>query len=326
LEARERLRRADRDKDYGKGLGVLIADFDDDGRPDIYVANDRNPHYLFHNNGDKTFTDVGLAAGVSLSAAGREQAGMGVDAGDYDNDGNMDLVVTNFSDDYNTVYHNDGGGRFTDVTPKSGTAQRSFPYVGWGTKLADFDNDGSLDWIIANGHVFPEIDGMQMMYGTFSYRQPTLLWRGDGRGGWRDIGQASGVEDAPLRVNRGLAVGDLNNDGKLDVVIVAQGDPPTLLMNRGPAGNWLMIKLRGTRSNRSAVGARVTAKMGALTQMREVKSGDSYLSQSDQRVHFGLGPRTTVDELTVRWPSGHLQTLRNVAGNRILDLTEPRVP
>jgi len=304
------------------GLGVMWLDYDDDGRPDLYVANDRNPNFLFHNDGNGTFSEVALVKGAAVSASGREQAGMGVDAGDYDNDGRLDIVVTNFSEDYNTLYHNEGG-HFTDVTLKSGTMQASYPYVGWGTKLADFDNDGLLDWIVADGHVFPQIDGRQTMFGHFAYRQPSLLFRNRGGGEFEDVSAASGVGAAPLRVNRGLIVGDIDNDGWLDVVQSALDEGPTVLMNRGRTGNWLEIKLHGTKSNRSAIGARVTARLGVATQIREVKSGDSYLSQSDQRVHFGLGSAAKIDELRIRWPSGRVQTLTGVAANRILELTEP---
>ena len=310
----------------GYGMGVIWADVNDDGRLDIYVANDRNPNYLFLNNGDRTFTESGMLSGSALSAAARAQAGMGVDAGDYDNDGRLDLAVTNFSDDYNTIYRSGGSGRFTDVTLRTGTIASSYPFVGWGTKFFDADNDGWLDWVVANGHVFPTIDGEQTIYGRYAYKQPTLLFRNTGTGSFQDISAASGVAGAPLRSNRGLAVGDIDNDGRVDIIVSALDDRPTLLRNAGPAGNWLSLSLKGTISNRNAVGARITIRAGGITQTRHVASGDSYLSQSDRRVHVGLGAATAADEIAIRWPGGQRQTLSKVPANQVVAITEPAAP
>jgi len=307
----------------GYGMGVLWLDVNEDDKPDLYVANDRNPNYLFTNNGDGTFTETGMLSGAAVSAAGKAQAGMGVDAGDYDNDGHLDLVVTNFSDDYNTLYRGEGSTRFGDVTVRSGTASVGYPYVGWGTKLADMNNDGRVDWVVANGHVFPRIDGEQTIFGAYAYREPTLLFLNRGGGIFEDASKTSGINDAPLRSNRGLATGDIDNDGRLDVVMSAIDDGPTLLHNVTEMGHWLLLDLKGTVSNRGAIGARITARTGGLVQTRLVVSGDSYLSQSDRRVHLGLGAAASAEEITIRWPSGQRQTLRDVAGNRVLVVTEP---
>ena len=305
------------------GMGVVWLDANEDGKPDLYVANDRNPNYLFLNNGDKTFTETGMLSGAAVSAAARAQAGMGIDVGDYDNDGRLDLAVTNFADDYNTIYHAEGSGHFADATLRTGTVSASYPFVGWGTKFFDADNDGWLDWIVANGHVFPQIDGQQTIYGNYAYKQPALLFRNAGNGSFQDVSASSRVAAAPRRSNRGLAVGDVDNDGRVDVMLSALDEGPTLLRNLGPAGNWLTLSLKGTASNRSAIGARLTIRTGTRTQTRQIMSGDSYLSQSDRRVHVGLGSAAAADQITITWPSGQRQTLTNLAANRIVQVTEP---
>ena len=295
-------------------LGVMWLDYNNDGKLDIYVANDESPNYLLRNNGNNTFTDIAELSGVAVDNAGYPKGGMGVDAGDYNNDGTLDIVVTNFAEEYNTIYKN-LGDVFTDATdPITSTA--SYPSIGWGTKLADFDTDGYLDWIVVNGHL-PQMKDV-------SDHQPTLLFQNISGRGFKDVSLNSGLDVATKRLDRGLAVGDLNNDGLPDVLKLALNDTPMLFINRSSRGNWLGIKLRGTRSNRSAIGARVSATSGSLRQVREVKSGDSYLSQSDLRVHFGLGLHTQVDELMIRWPSGTVQKLANVGVNRIIEVQEPR--
>ncbi|MBI4473544.1 MAG: CRTAC1 family protein [Acidobacteria bacterium] len=305
------------------GMGVVWGDFDNDGNLDIYVANDRHPNYLFHNNGNKTFSEIGAKAGAALSAGGRAQAGMGVDSGDYDNDGDLDLLVTNFSEDYNTIYRNDGKGNFTDVTPFSNTTQSSWLYVGWGTQWFDADLDGALDFIVANGHVFPQVDGkVATIAGPLRYKQRALLYRNTGNNRFEEIGATVGFAGLPPRVSRGLAMGDLNNDGRLDAVIGNLDDSPMVLADRGRPGNWLLVKLRGTVSNKSAIGARVIVRAGSLTQIREVKSGGSYNSQSDFRLHFGLGSNVRVDEIVIRWPGGTVQAVKNVPANRTMEIQE----
>ena len=302
------------------GLGVIWSDYDSDGDMDLFVANDSMPNFLFQNNGDGTFTEVGLLAGVALSEDGREQASMGVDFGDYDNDGDMDLIVTNFSEDYDTLYRNEGGGRFIDVSYQAGIGEVTWPYLAWGIQFVDLDLDGFLDVVIANGHVYPEVDKYDL--GT-KYRQRKLLFHNRGDGRFEEQGTAAGKPFQELTAGRGLAVGDVNNDGRMDLLAANLDEGPSLLLNRGASGNWLFLKLVGTASNKSAIGTRVTARTGDRIQTREVRSGGSYQSQSDLRVHFGLGASREVDELSIRWPSGRRQTMKHVAGNQILTIREP---
>jgi hypothetical protein len=305
------------------GLGAVWGDYDDDGRPDLFVGNDSLPAYLFHNNGNGTFREMALTAGVAVREDGREQADMGVDFGDYDNDGKLDLIVTTFSDDYKTLFHNDGNGHFSDVSRSAGLIQPTWNLLGWGVQFADLNNDGYLDIVMANGHVFPEVD--QHSFAT-KYRQQPSYFQNLKNGRFRDAGAGAGPAFQEAGASRGLAVGDLNNDGFLDVVISNLDAQPFVIQNPGEAGNWLLLKLRGTASNRDAVGARVTLKAGGETQTREVKSGGSYQSHSDFRVHFGLGGAEFADELTVRWPSGSSQTLKHVRARQILEIEETAAP
>lgn len=294
-------------------LGVMWLDFDNDGDQDIFVANDESPNYLLRNNGNRTFTEIAELSGVAIDNTGFPKGGMGVDAGDYNNDGTLDIVVTNFAEEYNTLYKN-LGDVFADATDPV-TSAASYPHIGWGTKLADFDADGYLDWIVVNGHL-PQIHDA-------SDRQPSLLFHNLAGRTFRDVSRGSGIDVAPRRRDRGLVVGDLDNDGRPDVLKLALNDRPMVFLNRSAGGHWLGVKLRGTRSNRSAIGARLSARSGPLRQLREVRSGDSYLSQSDLRVHFGLGPHEKVDELVIRWPSGALQRLTDLEANRIIEVEEP---
>ena len=300
-------------------LGVVWGDYDNDGDLDLFVANDSTPNFLFRNNGDKTFTEIALQAGVALSEDGREQACMGVDFGDYDNDGDLDLIVTNFSEDYNTLYRNDGNGRFTDVSFAAGIAEVSWQYLGWGAQFVDFDLDGFVDMVVANGHVYPEVD--QHDIGT-TYRQRNHLYRNLRNGKFEEIGVKAGPGFQEVRSSRGLAVGDVNNDGQMDLLIANLDETPSLLLNKKASGNWILLKLKGRKSNRSAIGARATLKTGAMTQMREVKSGGSYQSQSDLRLHFGLGAYKRIDELKIRWTDGHFQILKDVPANQIVFIEE----
>ncbi len=299
-------------------LGVVWGDYDNDGDPDLFVANDSTPNYLFRNNGDKTFSEVALQAGVAVSDDGREQASMGADFGDYDNDGDLDLIITNFSEDYHTLYRNDGQGRFTDVSFISGIAEPSWKYLGWGARFADLDLDGYPDIVAASGHVYPEVDTHQIG----AYRQLNQVYRNLRNGKFELATKELGPGFEELHSSRGLATGDLNNDGQIDIIIANLDEAPSLLMNKGVPGNWLEVKLKGVRSNRSAIGARVTIHTSSMTELREVKSGSSYQSQSDLRLHFGLGPAKVVDELQVRWPDGAVQTLMKIRGNQILTIEE----
>ena len=298
------------------GLGVTWADYDDDGHSDVYVANDSTPNFLLRNNGDKTFEEVALIAGVALSADGKEQAGMGVDFGDYDNDGDLDLIVTNFSDDYNTLYRNLGSGEFADVSYRSGLGEPTWLKLSWGAQFADFDRDGFLDIAIANGHVYPEVDSHEF---GISYRQPNSIFLNQRDGTFMHVDPAP---RSPAYSSRGLATGDVNNDGAIDLLIANVDAPPSLLLGRPAGGHWLLLDLRGAAANRAAIGARVTVKSGGLVQMREVRSGGSYQSQSDLRLHFGLGDYDLVDEVRIRWPGGREQVLKSVKADQILRIAE----
>lgn len=300
------------------GLGVVWADYDNDGDQDIYVANDSTANYLFQNNGDKTFSEVALLVGVALSANGSEQAGMGVDFGDYDNDGLMDLAVTNFSDDYNALYRNEGDGLFLDVSYKAGLAEPTWAKLSWGIQFADLDLDGDLDIVIADGHVYPEVDRHDF---GLRYRQPNSVFLNNGDGSLRPVGLLPG--DSRAESSRGLAIGDINNDGALDILIANLDAAPTLLEGSSSGKHWLMVELVGTTSNRSAIGARVTVETSAGSQIREVRSGGSYQSQRDLRVHFGLGDIEEVDLLRIRWPNGTEQRMEGVESDRIVRVKEP---
>jgi hypothetical protein len=303
------------------GLGVAWSDVDNDGRPDLFVANDSLPNYLFHNDGKGKFTESALAAGVALRDDGREQAGMGVDFGDYDNDGNLDLILTTFSDDYKTLFRNTGTGHFEDVTSRAGLVQPTWNLLSWGVQFVDINNDGYPDIVMANGHVYPEVD--QHKFVT-TYRQHPSVFLNQKNGQFKDIGESLGPAFQLAESSRGLAAGSLTNDGSIDLVITNLDSQPWIIKNPGGSGSWLLLKLVGTVSNRDAIGARVTVKTGSLKQLQEVKGGGSYQSQSDFRLHFGLGQSKSVDEIEIRWPTGNLQKLLNVKGNQVLTIEEPR--
>lgn len=310
-------------QDPGKyGFGVLFSDLDNDGWPDIYVAHDLNPNFFFRNNRDGTFSEIGLRAGVALSGDGRPQGSMGVDIGDYNNDGHFDIFVTNFSHDYNTLYQNNKDGTFTDVSLSSGLGQRFQPYVGWGTAFVDLDNDGLLDVFIANGHVLPQADSLGL---GEKYHQPKQVFKNLGNGRFREVTREIGGGLLLERSSRGAAFGDYDNDGDLDILVVNLNGRPTLLRNEGGNRNhWITLKLVGTKSNRDAIGARVTAKIGGGMQAAEVRSGGSYISHNDMRVHFGLGDATRIDALEVRWPSGLIESFKDLTADRFYVITEGR--
>ena len=302
------------DPDGYYGLGVIASDFDGDGLVDIYVANDSTPNFLYHNNGDRTFKDIGFNSGTAVNENGSEQGSMGVTLGDYDHDGKLDLFVTNFDDDYNTLYHNDGHGSFTDVSYAAKVAAVSLPYVGWGTKFFDYDNDGWVDLLVVNGHVYPQLP---------TYRQRNLVHHNNRDGTFTEVGAQLGAPFAEKRTGRGAAFGDIDNDGDVDVIINNLDGTPQLLRNEGGnANNSVLIKLIGTKSNRDGIGARVTVVAGDLKQLDEVHSGDSYLSQSDMRLPFGLEKRTKIDLIEVHWPSGVVDKIANVNANKILTIKE----
>jgi enediyne biosynthesis protein E4 len=295
------------DPDGYYGLGVLWLDYDKDGCLDLYVANDSSPSLLYHNNCKGGFTEVGAAAGVAYSGDGREQAGMGIDSADYDNDGWPDIIKTNFSDDSNNLYHNDGNGEFTDSAGPAGFGPVSIPFLGFGAKFFDYDNDGWKDLFIANGHVNPQVDGHS--FGV-TYAERPLLFHNLGNGKFEEIGQHAGPAMVKARVGRGAATGDFLNDGHEDLLVSVLDGSPVLLRNKasGAGQHWLRIRTVGTRSNRDGFGARIEVKAGKLTQTAEVRANSSFESASDPRVHFGLGTADKVDSITVHWPSGKVDT------------------
>jgi hypothetical protein len=301
------------------GLGVVTADFDNDGWPDIYVACDQTPSLLYRNRHDRTFEERGDAAGVAYNADGQLQAGMGIAVADYDGNGFLDIAKTNFSGDRPSLYKNEDGKFFEDVSEQAGLGRNLL--LGWGIAFLDIDEDGWPDLVMANGHVYPEIDRSPI---GETYRQKTLLYRNLGHGRFADITESAGPGFAPRRPSRGLAVGDLDGDGRPEIVIVNMNDKPTVLKNVGPRQNAIAISLTGTKSNRSAIGARCMIEAGGRKQIAEVVSGGSYFSQNSFTLYFGLGKAEKVDRIEVRWPSGETQSWSGVEGNRTIRLTEGR--
>jgi hypothetical protein len=305
------------------GLGIAWFDYNGDGWPDLYVANDSTPNFLYRNNRDRTFKEVAFPAGVAVSEDGAEQGSMGVALGDYLNNGRLSLFVTNFSEEYNDLYRHDGD-HFTDVSFSSKTAPSSLRYVGWGTAFFDYDNDGLLDVIVVNGHVYPQLEKARLG-ASAGYRQRKLLYHNRGDGTFDEVASQFGRVMMDERVGRGLAVGDLDNDGRLDVVINNLDGSPELLHNElAGRGSWLIVKLTGSGGNTDAIGATVTARAGSFTQTQVVQSGASYISQNDMRLHFGLGRVTEVDALDVRWPNGTVTTRQKVKANQIVRIEQPR--
>ena len=309
-----------RDPNY-YGFGVLFSDFDNDGWPDIYVANDSQPNLLFHNKRDGTFSEVGLLSGSALNEAGRAQSGMGVAAGDYDGNGYLDIFVTNFARDTNTLYKNLGNMFFIDTTVAAGLGEISLPYLGWGTNLADFDNDGLLDIFAANGHVYPQVDALKVGQ---TYLQRKEVYRNLGNGKFEEVARSS-PDLLTGKSARGSAVADYDNDGDLDVLVVNLNDRPSLYRNDGNNKNhWIGFRLEGTRSNRDAIGARIEVETNGKKKVSEIRSGGSYLSHDDLRVHFGLGDATAVDHVRIRWPNGNTQELGGFDADQLVTLREPR--
>ena len=301
------------------GFTPLVLDYDNDRWPDVYVANDSSASLLFHNNGNGTFKEVGLQAGVALTADGRAQAGMGVSAGDYNRDGWLDIVKTNFDDDTTSLYRNLGGGAFDDATVAGGLGVNT-RYLGWGTGFVDFDLDSWPDIFIVNGHVYPEADRVG---GRYSYDQQKLLYRNLGNGRFEDVSMRAGPGVLATTVARGAAFGDLFNSGRQDVVVNNMHDSPTLLHDCAPpAGHSLVVQLIGTRSNRSAIGARVTVTVAGRRLIDEVRSGGSFCSQNDLRIHMGLGARTRADRIDVAWPSGAADTIAGIDADELVVIRE----
>jgi len=296
------------------GLGVIWADFNNTGRPDIYVANDSTPKFLYKNEGNGKFKDIGLESGTAVSDDGSEQASMGIAVGDYNHSGRPSLYVTNFSDENDLLYRNEGGWDFKEVSYAAGVALPSLPWVKWGTAFVDMDNDGWLDLIAVAGHVYPQVDSLPSGGG---YREPKMLHLNQKDGTFCDASDLAGKALMERHVSRGLAVGDLFNDGNMDVVIGDIDGGPMILRNRGISGrHWVSFELTGTKSNRLALNARVKIVAGDITQTDEVHSGGSYLSQNDLRIHFGLSYATKIDKVEIYWPSGRSDTLTNLAADQ----------
>jgi hypothetical protein len=301
------------------GLGVLTADFDNDGWTDIYVANDSAPAALYRNNKNGTFTDIGIEAGCALSIDGKPQAGMGVTAGDYNHDGWLDIFKTNFSGDTSSLYRNSGKSTFDDVTFPAGMGLNT-RWLGWGCGFIDVDNDGWSDIFLVNGHVYPEVEKLTTEAG---YAQPKVLYRNLQNGSFADVSQQAGEGVYSPNASRGAAFGDYDNDGDVDILINSVNGPPELLradsLNQN---NWVKIKLAGVKSNRDGIGARIKCVTESGTQIDEVRSGGSYYSQNDLRVHFGLGKSKRVDTLEISWPGGKVETFKNVAANQLVVVKE----
>jgi hypothetical protein len=301
------------------GFSVSTFDFDDDGWPDIYVACDSTPSILYRNNHDGTFTDVAVTAGAAFNEDGKEQAGMGSTIGDYNGDGRLDIFKTNFSDDTSTLYRNNGDGAFDDVTFAAGLGLYT-KYLGWGTMFLDVDNDGWPDLLLVNGHVYPEVDSQHL---GSDYREPRILYHNKGNGTFEDISANAGPAITTAASGRGLAIGDLWNDGRLSAVISNMSAPPSLLVNQARSANhWIAFKTIGTKSNRDGIGAKIRVKVGERVLVDEVRSGSSYDSNNDMRVHFGLGTASKLDWVEVRWPSGLAENFANVRSDAVNTLKE----
>jgi enediyne biosynthesis protein E4 len=300
-------------------FSVSTLDFDEDGWPDIYVACDSTPSILYRNNHDGTFTDIAVTAGAAFNEDGREQAGMGSTIADFNGDGHLDIFKTNFSDDTSTLYRNNGDGTFTDATAAAGLGLYT-QYLGWGTMFFDFDNDGWPDLILVNGHVYPEVDSQHL---GSNYKEPRILYHNNGDGTFSDISASAGAGITTAASSRGLALGDLWNDGKISAVISNMNDRPSLLVNQIHSSNhWITIHTVGTKSNRDGIGARIRVKTAARTVVDEVRSGSSYSSNSDMRVHFGLGAAPKTEWVEVRWPSGLTERFGSLSVDEIHTLKE----
>ena len=302
------------------GLGAVWSDFNEDGRLDLFVANDSTPNFLYRNDGNGHFTELAFLAGTAVSQDGSEQAGMGVALGDYLHTGRLSLFVTHFSEEYAALFRNDGGMSFTDVSFQAGVATPTIPYVGWGTAFLDFDNDGWPDLFLVNGHVYPQVDTLDV---GARYREPKLLFLNQRDGTFRNISKLVGPAIQIPQVSRGAAFGDLFNDGHVDIVVENLDGKPMILREEGGNRNhWIGFELAGTKSNRLALNARVKAAAGDLIQVDEVRSGGSYLSQNDLRIHFGLGSHERVDRVDILWPSGKTETLTSLAADHFYAVKE----
>jgi enediyne biosynthesis protein E4 len=306
----------------GKGLGLAIADYDRDGHIDLFVANDSMSEFLYHNKGDGAFEEVGLVSGVAVDGEGHAFAGMGVDFADYNNDGLPDLLITDLATQMYALYRNNGDGAFIYESYPSGLGRMTMSHSGWGVRFLDYDNDGWKDLLIAQGH---DLDTIELTYPNLRYREPLLLARNTGHS-FEDVSGDAGSVFREAWVGRSLAIGDIDNDGRLDAVVTTNDGPLYVLHNATSTPNhWLILKLVGHKSNRDAIGAEVRVVTGRITQIATVTTASSYLSSSDKRVHFGLGTETAAATVEIRWPSGIRQTLKSVHSDQILQVDEPSV-
>lgn len=306
----------------GKGLGIVWGDYNNDGAADIYIANDSTENLFYRNNGDGTFEEVGFMVGVALSEDGVAENGMGTAFGDWNNDGWLDLTVTNYAQQTNTLYHNDADGFFTDTTTTTKTAQITYPYLGWATAFIDYDNDGYQDIFVANGHLHENLAelGQEGTYG-----QRNLLFRNNANGTFTEVSETLGPGMQLEDVSRGATFADYDLDGDIDIVVTNSNTPPRLLRNDGGnRKNYLQIRLTGTTGSTDAIGARVKVTTGTLTQTREVQSGDGYLSQRDLTLHFGTGDYKQADSIEVQWQNGTKQLIKSVSANQVLSVEENR--
>jgi hypothetical protein len=284
------------------------------------VANDTGPNFLYRNKHDGTFEEEAMLSGVALNAEGHEVGNMGVDMGDFDRDGKIDFAITDYADQPKGLYLNQGERGFIDLTYSAKIAQSSLPYVSWGTGFADFDNDGLPDLVIASGHVYPDVDTVP---NNVKYREPLLLYHNKGDRTFDEIAGPAELNDGAMQSRRGVAFGDINNDGNIDMVVFNVGAPPSLFINDTKNSNHrVLFKLVGTKSNRGAVGARITVTSASRTQIEEVKAGSSYISTNDPRLHFGLAGDAVMSKVEIRWPNGGLETLQNISADAIYTIAE----
>jgi hypothetical protein len=306
------------------GLGAVWSDFDNDGKIDLFVANDGEPNYLYHNEGNGHFKEIGYDAGVAVSDDGVEQANMGLALGDYLHTGRMSLAITHFSDEYAVLYRNDGNLSFSDVSHSTGVARPTERFVGWGDAFVDLDNSGWLDLVLVNGHVYPQVDNAKL--GT-AYREPKLVFQNQRDGNFKDVSGQIGSPVMTPQVSRGLAVGDLFNRGQLDLVVENLTGSPLIMETRPePANHWVSFGLEGSPANRMALNTRISVTTGSMRQLDEVRSGGSYLSQSDTRLHFGLGTSAKIDKVEIRWPDGTSQAFTDLKADRFYHVKEGGSP